>query len=89
MPAWASASAAARAPIAATVWPGATRRRSRIPVRSTIQESEVSTIASMSALVSTPSGMYAPRERIWATGVAIPPVAASMVAWEKGAVGIV
>ena len=50
--------------MAATVWPGATRRRSRIPVRSTIQESDVSTIASMSALVSTPSGVYAPMERI-------------------------
>ncbi len=60
-----------------------------MPVRSTIHESEVSTIASMSALVSTPSGVYAPRERICATGVAIPPVAVPMVAWEKGAEGIV
>src|ERR1700704_1681404 len=55
-----------------------------------IQVSEVSTIASMSALVKTPAGRYEPSDRIWATGAAGPPVAAAaIVAWGSGAVGIV
>src|SRR6202035_5448286 len=85
-----SASAAARAPIDEAVSPGSTRWRSLIPVRSMIHVSEVSTIASMSALVRTPAGRDEPSDRIWATRAAGPPgAAASIVAGGSGAVGIV
>ncbi len=47
----------ATAPIEAVVSCAAATRRSRMPVRATIHSSEVSTIRSMSALVSTCEGV--------------------------------
>src|SRR5262249_44585355 len=41
-------------------WSGAAIRRSRMPVRSTIHASDVSTIVARSAFVSTRSGTYMP-----------------------------
>src|SRR5262249_47131220 len=55
--------------------PGAAMRRSLIPVRSVIHASEVDTIRSRSALVSTFSGAYAPvpRMAVRVTGMGPPP----------------
>src|SRR5688572_7067778 len=63
---WTSTPAASSAFFAASVarsefsWPGATMRRSRMPVRVTIHSSDVSTIFSRSALDSTRSGRARP-----------------------------
>ncbi len=46
----------ASAPMLAVLSPGAARRRSRMPVRVTIQSSEVSRVRASSALVTTRSG---------------------------------
>jgi hypothetical protein len=57
----------------AVVSPAAAIRRSRIPVRSTIQASLVSTMRSRSALVSRPSGRAVPHPEIADRTVVAPP----------------
>jgi hypothetical protein len=66
MPAVRIARIEATAAIEAVVSWAAATRRSRIPVRWTIQSSDVSTIRSRSALVSTWLGAYRPQPVTWA-----------------------
>ncbi len=60
-PALASASRAAGSAMSVSASSGAAKRRSRMPVRSTIHSSEVSTIVESSAFVITRSGTCTPR----------------------------
>ena len=63
-PAISRARSAALVPISEVVSPATAWWRSRMPVRSMIQVSEVSTIRSRSALLRMPSGRWAATERI-------------------------
>src|SRR5205807_2411818 len=76
-PARSRARRAAAAPITEAVWPAPARRRSRMPVRSRIQQSEVSTNCSSSALVISPSGTNPPTPSTPVPGPALRSVASN------------
>ncbi len=77
MPAVLMARIEATAAIDAVVSFAAATRRSRMPVLLTIHSSDVSTIRSRSALVSTPAGAYRPQPVTWARIGCVPSVIAA------------